>query len=46
MFGRLVASPCLLEPFRNPVHPDQIRSCILKRLVVCAELQRQAKDHT
>jgi hypothetical protein len=36
--------PCLLEPFRNPVDRDGIRSCIAKQFVIYSELQRQTKS--
>jgi hypothetical protein len=30
LLGQLVLTPCLLEPYRNPPTPEQIRSCLLK----------------
>ncbi|NJM00348.1 MAG: hypothetical protein HC924_16855 [Synechococcaceae cyanobacterium SM2_3_2] len=44
LLGRMVTSPYLLEPFRNPVDRDGIRSCIAKQFVIYSELQRQAKS--
>ncbi|MDX2272659.1 MAG: DUF4351 domain-containing protein [Cyanobacteriota bacterium] len=44
LLGRMVLSPCLLEPFRNPVDRDGIRSCIAKQFVIYSELQRQTKS--
>lgn len=43
LLGRMVTHPCLLEPFRNPIKADPIRSCLIKQLVIYGELQRQAK---
>ena len=43
LLGRLVSSPCLIEPFRNAVTPSQIRSCVSKLLDVHADWERQAK---
>lgn len=43
LLGRLAASPCLIEPFRNAVTPNQIRSCMSKLLDVHADWERQAK---
>lgn len=44
LLGRMVTSPCLLEPYRNPVDRDGIRSCIAKQFVIYSELQRQTKS--
>ncbi|MBV8885141.1 MAG: hypothetical protein JO235_14255 [Chroococcidiopsidaceae cyanobacterium CP_BM_RX_35] len=43
ILGRLAASPCLLEPFRNPPTPTEIRSCLLKLFELHGEFQRQAR---
>ncbi len=43
LLGRLAEAPCLIEPFRNPVDPEGIRSCLIKQLVLVAQLQREAK---
>ncbi|APB32962.1 hypothetical protein GlitD10_0648 [Gloeomargarita lithophora Alchichica-D10] len=44
LLGQLALTPCLFEPFRNPPSPAEIRSCILKNLLVQAELERQTKQ--
>ncbi len=41
LLGQLVALPCLLEPFRNPVDRAEIRNCLLKLLLLHSQLQRQ-----
>ncbi len=41
LLGRFAASPCLVEPFRNPATPMEIRSCLSKLFDVHAELERQ-----
>jgi hypothetical protein len=40
--------PCsIFEPFRNPVTPEQIGDCLLKLLLVKAQMKRQARrDNT
>jgi hypothetical protein len=43
LLGRLVVTPCLLEPFRNPPTPTQTRNCLLKLFLIQAEVQREAK---
>lgn len=42
LLGRFAGNPCLLEPFRNPATPMEIRSCLSKLFDVHAELERQA----
>ncbi len=42
LLGRFAASPCLIEPFRNPATPMEIRSCLSKLFDVHAELERQS----
>jgi hypothetical protein len=41
--GRMVVSPSLLEPFRNPIAEDDLFSCIEKLCKVRGELKRAAK---
>lgn len=41
--GRMASSPSIFEPYRNPINGDQIRDCLLKLLLVKAEMKRQAK---
>lgn len=43
LLGRIAASPCLLEPFRNAPTPTEIRNCLLKLFELHGELQRQAR---
>ena len=43
LLGQLVQTPCLLEPYRNPPTPEQIRSCLLKLHLVEANFQRQGR---
>ncbi|MBW4630508.1 MAG: flagellar assembly protein H [Iphinoe sp. HA4291-MV1] len=42
LLGRLAATPCLFEPFRNPPTATEVRDCILKLFWVHSDLQRQA----
>lgn len=43
LLGRLTTTPTLLEPFRNPVTPNEIRTCMMKLLAIWGELEREAK---
>ncbi|MDJ1183041.1 hypothetical protein [Roseofilum casamattae] len=43
LLGKLTETPTLLEPFRNPVTPNEIRTCMMKLLTVRTELERKAK---
>jgi hypothetical protein len=43
LLSQLVALPCLLEPFRNPVDRAELRNCLLKLLLLHSDLQRKAK---
>jgi hypothetical protein len=43
LLGRLAASPCLLEPFRNQPTPTEVRNCLLKLFELQGELQRKSK---
>jgi len=43
LLGRLAQTPALFEPFRNAATLTDIRSCLLKLLVVQGESLRQAK---
>jgi hypothetical protein len=42
LLGRMAATPCLIEPFRNPPSETETKNCLLKLLLVHAEMQRQA----
>ncbi len=42
LLGRFAATPCLLEPFRNPPSPEQVCSCLHKLFHVRADFQRRA----
>jgi hypothetical protein len=39
----MVATPCLIEPFRNPVTTTEVRSCLLKLFALHAEYGRRTK---
>ena len=41
LLGQLASTPCIFEPFRNAVNPNQIRSCMGKLYDIHANLQRQ-----
>jgi hypothetical protein len=43
LLGRIAATPCLLEPFRNPPTTTEVRDCLLKLLSVHADLQRRTQ---
>ncbi len=43
LLGKLAATSALFEPFRNPVNPKQIRSCLGKLFDTHAKLEREAK---
>lgn len=44
VLGRIVATPCLLEPFRNAPTREEIDGCIGKRYSVLDEQRRRAKQ--
>jgi hypothetical protein len=45
--GRMATTPSMFEPYRNPVTPEQIGDCLLKLLLVKAQMKRQARrDNT
>lgn len=43
LLGRIAASACLLEPFRNQPSKTEIRNCMLKLFSLFGELQRKAR---
>ncbi|MBP0021330.1 MAG: hypothetical protein J7647_27720 [Cyanobacteria bacterium SBLK] len=43
LLGQLITTPALLEPFRNPVAPSDIRTCMIKLFVIISEFEREAK---
>jgi Domain of unknown function (DUF4351) len=43
LLGRLSKTPCLLEPYRNPPKPSEVRDCLLKLFLTQSDVQRQAK---
>jgi len=43
LVGKIAATSCLIEPFRNQPTLTQVRNCLLKLLLVQAEAQRQAR---
>ena len=38
LLGRLVMTPCLLEPFRNQPTPSEVQHCLLKLFLIQAEV--------
>jgi hypothetical protein len=43
LLGKMAGTPALFEPFRNPVTPENVLSCLSKLLDVKANLAREAK---
>ena len=43
LLGKIAATPCLIEPFRNQPTPTEVRNCLLKLFLVHADFQRQAR---
>jgi Domain of unknown function (DUF4351) len=43
ILGRMVRTPCLIEPFRNQPTPIEVRSCLLKLFQVHGDYHRRAK---
>ncbi|NET90149.1 MAG: hypothetical protein F6K45_18980 [Kamptonema sp. SIO1D9] len=43
LLGKIAANACLLEPFRNPPTPVEVRNCLLKLYSLHGELLRQAR---
>jgi predicted transcriptional regulator len=43
LLGKLSQSPCLLEPYRNPITLDSLNDCLSKRFAIREILQREAK---
>jgi Domain of unknown function (DUF4351) len=43
ILGRMVQTPCLIEPFRNQPTPVEVRSCLLKLFQVHGDYHRRAK---
>ncbi len=43
LLGKMTASTCLLEPFRNQPSKTEVRNCILKLFSYFGELQRKAR---
>ncbi len=39
----LITTPCLIEPYRNPVTADDIRSCLQKLFALQADNLRRSK---
>lgn len=42
LLGKIAAQPAVFEPFRSPVQPGEIRSCLGKLFDLHAEFERQA----
>jgi len=45
LLGKLAQTPCLLEPYRNPVTIEGIIACLSKLFTVREQLQREAHRH-
>jgi hypothetical protein len=43
LLGKLCQSPCLFEPYRNPITLDGINDCLSKRFAIREIFQREAK---
>jgi hypothetical protein len=43
LLGQMVTTPCLIEPFRNPVTANEIRSCLLKLFSLHADGLRRLR---
>jgi hypothetical protein len=43
LLGRIAATVCLIEPYRNPPTEEEIRSCLLKLFIQHGERQREAR---
>jgi hypothetical protein len=43
LLGRMAATPCLIEPFRHPPTPTEVRNCLLKLFLIQADCQRRAR---
>jgi hypothetical protein len=43
LLGKMAATPCLFEPFRNPPSEVEIRSCLSKLYAVHGDILRKAK---
>lgn len=43
LLGQMATTKSLFEPYRNPVNPSQVRSCLLKLYSIEGDLEREAK---
>ncbi|NCQ97563.1 MAG: hypothetical protein GPJ13_20950, partial [Microcystis aeruginosa W11-06] len=43
LLGKLCQTPCLLEPYRNPITLDGINDCLSKRFAIREIFHREAK---
>jgi hypothetical protein len=43
LLGKLCQTPCLLEPYRNPITLDSLNDCLSKRFAIREIFQREAK---
>jgi hypothetical protein len=43
LLGRIAATACLIEPYRNPPTEEEIRACLLKLFIQHGERQREAR---
>ena len=43
LLGRIAATRCLIEPYRNPPANEEIRACLLRLFIQYGERQRQAR---
>jgi len=44
LFSKIVKTPALLEPYRNPPTREEIRSCLSKLLWLQEETRRKSPD--
>ena len=45
LLGQIILTPCIFEPYRNPVTEDQIGECLSKLLDMKREIQKEAKNN-
>jgi len=43
ILGKIATSTCLIEPFRNPPTPIEVRNCLLKLFIIQEEMLGKAK---
>jgi hypothetical protein len=43
LLGKIAATPCLIEPFRNQPTSTEVKNCLLKLFLVQADFQRRTE---